>query len=106
MPRQNTAKGASKRFSAVWLALLLCSAAATTGCNNYCVSGVINPPTGTIQVNTCPPSQANATVRIRIHPSATSSTESGSIGFLVRRDRGACWCLPRGALALRPAATR
>jgi hypothetical protein len=81
MPRQNTAKGASKRFSAVCLALLLCSAAATTGCNNYCVSGVINPPTGTIQVNTCPPSQANATVRISIHPSATSSTESGSIGF-------------------------
>ncbi len=60
------------------LGALLCCVA-TTGCDNTCVSGALNPPTGTvvIKVNnakpTCTLSKANGTVRLQMTTSSMPS---------------------------------
>ncbi len=79
MRRARTVEGATKAFQRVAFALLSFWLPAT-GCNNVCVTGISNPPTGTLIVNVnssgCKLSRANGTVRLQL--SASSIPSGGS----------------------------
>ncbi len=76
MRRTCTVEGATKAFQRVVFALLIFWVPAT-GCNNVCVTGISNPPTGTLIVNVnssgCRLNRANGTVRLQLGVSSIPS---------------------------------